>query len=635
MCVLLQCEDELEPLRRASLDTQLNERRQTKPGPARPSLSLRAKLRFTGVDAVDSLIAGALDHCLHLRRLDRFYHGLPQDESGRGFAQHALSGLNIGCDLSATNLHNVPIAGASIIVANHPFGGVDGLLLLKLVLQRREDVRILANTHLSQISDLRDWMIGVNPFEGASATKQNLLPLRQAFRWLQRGGALITFPSGEVSHYQISRNRIEDPEWNPSVVQLALRCDATVTPAFVAGKNSLLFQILGCIHPRLRTAMLAREFLNKRDKNIELRFGPRVEPARLKRFASPLESAKYLRLRTYLLGDVHRCGREESQPDQSRAPGHTDLPCSAGILAAELERLPAGQSLLTHGNFEVVYATAAQIPLGLKEIGQLRERTFRQVGEGTGKSADLDEFDEHYSHLVLWDHRREVIAGAYRFAFVDKVLERQGEQGLYTYTLFRYKRHFIDTLGDAVELGRSFVRLEYQRQPLPLFLLWRSIGRLIAREPRYHLLFGAVSISNDYHPLSRQFMVDFLRMHNYASELARYVRPRTGVRQAERTCWSRGQLSVLQDIDAASECVDSIETHKRGIPVLLRQYLRLGGTLLGFNLDQEFGDALDGLILVDLRKTEHRILERYMGKEETRGFLSHHARKLPSVREAS
>ena len=603
--------------------------------PPRRSLSLEGKLRVTGAPAIDSFIALALDHCLQLKRLDRFYHALPQDERGRYFARETLAALSVRCDLTATNLENVPTQGAAIIAANHPFGGVDGLLLLELVLSRREDVKILANTHLSQISDLRDWMIGVNPFEGAGAARENLLPLRQAIRWLARGGALITFPSGEVSHYQIRRNRIEDPEWKPSIVHLALRREATVIPAYVAGKNSALFQVLGCIHPRLRTVLLAREFLNKRDKHIELRFGSAIEPARLKRFSSPSESAKYLRLRTYLLGDVHRSTHGGSPPAQAKTSASSDASCSATLLAAELERLPPGQSLLTHGNFEVVFATAAQIPLGLSEIGQLRECAFRDVGEGTGKNTDLDGFDQHYSHLVLWDHKRRVIAGAYRFAFVDRVLERYGKQGLYTYTLFRYKRPFIDALGHAIELGRSFVRLEYQRQQLPLFLLWRSIGRLVARHPRYRLLFGAVSISNDYHPLSRQFMVDFLRMHNYASELARHVHPRAGAPQTEKTCWSRGQLSVLRDIDAASECVESIETRKRGIPVLLRQYLRLGGTLLGFNVDQEFGDALDGLILVDLAKTEPRILERYMGKEGTREFLAYHAREHEAVREAS
>ena len=270
-------------------------------------------------------------------------------------------------------------------------------------------------------------------------------------------------------------------------------------------------------------------------------------------------------------------------------------------------------------------ASAEQIPNILTEIGRLRELTFREVGEGTGRATDTDRFDLSYLHLFLWNTRKREIVGAYRFAPVDEILSRFGVRGLYTYSLFKYKRPFIEGLHDAIELGRSFVRREYQRNHAPLMLLWQGIARYLTQHPKYCRLFGAVSISNDYHTVSRQFMVEFLKENCYADDLARQVRPRTGLQRRLATFWQRKELADFADIGAMSDVVGQLENGQRGVPILLRQYLKLGGLLLGFNLDRKFGDALDGLILVDLLQTDRTILHRYMGREESREFLRYHA----------
>ena len=605
---------------------------------ARESLTLRDDLRVTGIKRIDVAIGAALDRILCLSQLNRHYQAVPQTRSAMEFVRLALDAVDVSPEVAPEELAYVPLTGPAVIAANHPFGGIEGLLLAHIILSRRSDLRILANVHLQRVAELKELFIAVNPFEGKRAVRENIQPLRSAVRWVEGGGALLVFPSGEVSHFQFKRSSITDPEWRPSVGHIVRRTGAPAVPAYVCGRNSLFFQLLGCVHARLRTALLAREFLNKSHRRIRIRFGPPVTPKRSEAFTSSLQLARYLRLRTYSLSDLDGSARvapiarlaSVGKP-AVRAPVIEEV--DPQLLAAEFESLPAEQKLLTNGQTHAAYARADQIPNILTEVGRLREITFREVGEGTGGSIDTDQFDASYLHLFLWQSKKKEIVGAYRFAPVDEILARFGVRGLYTYSLFKYKRGFIEGLHDSIELGRSFVRIEYQRSHAPLMLLWQGIARYLIQHPKYSRLFGAVSISNDYHPVSRQFMVEFLKENCFAGDLARQVRPRAGSQRRLATFWHRKELADLSDIGAMSDVVGQLENGQRGVPVLLRQYLKLGGLLLGFNLDRNFGDALDGLILVDLLQTDRSILQRYMGRDESREFLRYHASRRLGLEE--
>jgi putative hemolysin len=258
----------------------------------------------------------------------------------------------------------------------------------------------------------------------------------------------------------------------------------------------------------------------------------------------------------------------------------------------------------------------------LQEIGRLREITFRAAGEGTGKATDLDRFDAAYLHLFVWNRKACEVAGAYRLAPVDNALTP-----LYTETLFGYSREFREKLGSAMELGRSFVRPEYQRAFQPLLLLWKGIGRFVAANPQYKILFGPVSISNNYQTVSRELMVSFLRRHAYLSDWAALLRLKNPFRAPKAQA---KPAAAPLDLDDLISAVDDIEPGRPGVPVLLRQYLKLGGKLLGFNIDPDFNNALDGLILVDLTQTERRLVERYLGKAEAADFFEFHQRNQNS-----
>jgi hypothetical protein len=218
------------------------------------------------------------------------------------------------------------------------------------------------------------------------------------------------------------------------------------------------------------------------------------------------------------------------------------------------------------------------------------------------------------------------VVGAYRIGRCDRILAEQGKAGLYTSTLFRYRSKLFDRLGPALELGRSFIRCEYQRSYAPLLLLWKGIGRFVVANPQYRTLFGPVSISRDYSDLSRQLIAGSLTHSLHLPGLSRLVKPRVPLnfkRVRVRGCRTSLADTFCADIDEVAAMVADIEIDQKGIPVLLRHYLNLGGKLLAFNVDREFSDVLDGLILVDLTLTEKKSLERYLGKDGAQAFLNY------------
>lgn len=313
-----------------------------------------------------------------------------------------------------------------------------------------------------------------------------------------------------------------------------------------------------------------------------------------------------------LIGGAGKAGSLAAVRPQPIVP-----PVGRARLRRDIAGLPANQALVSHGGLEVYVATAAQIPGVLREIGRLREVTFRAVGEGTGQAIDLDEFDRTYRHLFIWHTEDQEVVGAYRLGHVDHLIAEHGIAGLYTSSLFRFDPRLFEQLGTAIELGRSFVQAKYQRLPVGLFLLWKGIGAYIAAHPRYHTLIGPVSISNDYHPTSRALMARFLRDHRRHPVLADLLEARTPFELDQLA-----SETPAEDLSGLESQVDAIEGRKRSLPTLLKEYLRLGGQLLELNVDPLFGDALDAMLVVDLRRTRKRLLERYMGNDEAARFVA-------------
>jgi putative hemolysin len=560
------------------------------------------------------LVEPSVERLLSLSTLNRFYSALSPEPGDRTFFATVLRELRVGYTLPPEDIAKVPAVGPLVVVANHPFGGLDGLVMGDILTRLRPDFRLLANHWLYGIDELKPWVLPVDAFGGPSARARNLTGIRRALDWLGHGGALGIFPAGTVSHLQWRKGCVADPDWHTTVARLVRRTGATVVTMFFDGRNSLVFQLSGLIHPTLRTVLLPSELLKRAQSRIPVRIGRPIPTYKIARYPDDRTLTSYLRFKTYMLKWRDSPIRPRFSPRTSATPPlPVEAPRSADLLAAEVARLPAGSCLAEQGTLQVFVAAAPAIPTLLGEIGQLRERTFRAVGEGTGRTCDLDRFDGHYQHLFLWNQGTRQVVGSYRIGQVDRILSSHGERGLYTSTLFKLKPGLVDRLGPALELGRSFVRAECQGQPGPLALLWRGIGELLVRNPTYKVLFGPVSISKDYAVLSRRLMVEMLGTRFRHRELAALVEarnpPRYRLTREERDTLAQ----VVRDADDVSTLVSDIEADDKGLPMLLRQYLRLNAFLLSFNLDPSFGNCIDGLIVADLRTAEPKLLRRYLG----------------------
>jgi putative hemolysin len=543
---------------------------------------------------------------------------------GARFARALLDSLDIRFAVDEADCRRIPADGPVVIVANHPHGIAEGLVMSVLLDRVRPDWKILTNAQLAGVREFGDYMLPVNPFGSTEATMQNRLPLRQSMEWLDRGGVLAVFPAGEVSHLDLKRRTVADPLWKNTAARLARRAGCPVVPMFFEGANSLAFQLAGVLHPGLRTVGLAQELAKLSGKVIRVRVGSPVPHSVLVNCRDAEHATQYLRSRTMLL--AHRSAAvvpaPVTLPVPRRQPAAIAPPEPERQLSEELAALPAESELARQGNLAVYIAEADRIPRLLREIGRCREMTFRAVGEGSAKSLDLDSFDRYYRHLVLWDAAACQLAGAYRLAVTTDLIAAHGVGGLYTSTLFRFDRRFFERLGPAVELGRSFITAEYQKDFAPLLLLWKGIMRLVAKRPEAPLLFGAVSISSAYSAASRGLLADYLCLR-HQHPLAPLVTPRHHLnRRAAKAPHLREVAAATATVEELSAAIADIEGDAKGVPVLLRQYLKTGGRVLGFSVDPRFSHTLDALILTDLRQAPAALLERCLGKVEARRFLA-------------
>jgi putative hemolysin len=575
-------------------------------------------------------LLGPAEKVLAIDKINAIHRSLPPGIDINDFCRRCLGTLKIEYALTEEELDRIPSTGPLVMVANHPFGGVEGIILAEVLIQARPDVRILGNFLLNRIPALKSHLIPVDPFNPRKSARSNARALKAAVDWVARGGALLAFPAGEVSHLSMRSGRIMDPPWSAHIAGIILKAKAKALPVYVHGRNSVVFNMMGMLHPRLRTMLLPRETVNKKGSVIELTMGCPIGWRKLTDFDSLRMAADFLRLSTYLLKHRNeRRSKKISLPFIRRKKTKTQrpivAPVSKSLLQREIHGLPDDCRLVDQKEYSVFVTTANQSDAIMHEIGRLREVCFRDAGEGTGSSLDVDSFDDHYLQLFLWNNATREIAGAYRLGRTDVILNQQGPAGLYSTTLYNYKPQFFDHMDGSLELGRSFIRTEYQRKFGCLSLLWRGIGEYVARHPQYRHLFGPVSISREYHMMSRNLMVAFLSRHSTDPHMARLVRPRRPVKLL-RSVKRSASVSLLgkDAIEEISLLVSELEKDSKGVPTLIKHYLKLKGQFLAFNLDKAFADVIDGLIWVDLLKTDPKIVERFLGSDGAPGFYSFH-----------
>lgn len=555
---------------------------------------------------------------LGINKINRLYSEASGKE-GIDFARAVLDQLGIVAETDAGRLGFIPEKGPFVLVSNHPHGALDGLLLMVLVARIRPDVKFLGNFLLTKIDTLNEFFLPVDPFDAKNG--RNISGVRRAVEHLKAGRPLVVFPAGEVSTYRKGFSKIEDKPWSRSVSKLILRAGVPVIPAYIEGCNSLIFHLLGKIHPMLRTVRLPLELTNKKGRSVAVAFGSAVPAKLLKEIGSAESVSDFLRANVYCLRSVltdTAAATEELEAvrratvsrlgfrKKRKAGGGKSVadelaePVDPLLLGRELDAL-AGERMLTQvGNMCLFCAPTSVIPLTMKEIARLREVTFRAVGEGTQLETDSDEYDDLYEHLFVWDAEKQAIAGAYRIGFGDVLLDNRGFEGFYTYTLFEFSRRLNDVLRQSIELGRSFVVPGYQRRSQTLLLLWRGILHVLLRNPSYRYLMGPVSMSGGYAMAAKWLLIDYIKANHWNAELARYVVPRNGVGALGRPAVDEEMIRRIVSTDEIDKLIRDVEPSGQGMPVLMKKYLQLGGRVMGFNIDPLFNDALDAMLILDL-----------------------------------
>ncbi|WP_282298581.1 lysophospholipid acyltransferase family protein [Stenotrophomonas sp. PS02289] len=532
-------------------------------------------------------------------RLDRVEDFLRQHAGVRGFdfVAAGLDFLDSTYQVTPAELARIPATGRLLIVANHPSGALDALALLDAVGRVRRDVRIVANDLLGAIAPLQDLLLPVRML-GGKVQRASLQAVEQALAAEQ---CVIVFPAGEVS--RLSLQGIRDGRWQRGFVRFARAAAAPVLPVRVQARNSALFYGASTLFKPAGTALLAREMFARRGRPLRLRIGTPMTLAP----GNAGQQLKAVRQALYALG------RGAQAVPTASSPGPE--PLAAPMAPAQVARAVAAASVLgqTGDGKQILLARCgADCPL-LLELGRLRELTFRQVGEGTGRSRDLDAFDLRYEHIVIWDGAAQRVAGAYRIMRGAQALARDGLAGLYSAALFRYADDAIPRIAEGLELGRSFVVPDYWGSR-SLDYLWQGIGAYLQCRPGIRYLFGAVSISAALPREAREQLVAYYqRYYGAAAGLAESNRPF----QYFAAPPSFGELDASAAFDVLKANLGALGT---SVPTLYRQYTDLcepgGARFLAFGVDPDFSDSIDGLIEVDLQAIRPNKRKRYLRPAE-------------------
>jgi len=566
-----------------------------------------------------------------LSRLNKEYQKR-KNLNGIDFIDSILEGFEIDFEIPEKDLKRIPKSGAFITISNHPLGGIDGMILMKLLLHQRPDYKVIANFLLHRLDPLRPYIMPVNPFEDHKDAKSSLGGIKEAISHLKEGHALGMFPAGEVSTYKDEKLIVDKP-WEPAAMKLIQKAKVPVVPIYFHAKNSTFFYKLASMSDILRTAKLPSEMLTQKRRKIKVRIGnpilveDQLEHSNLEAFTA------FLRRKTYMLANVF-----EKKKLFEKIPKHLKLPKSPKKIAAETAQAlmeievencrQMDKRLLSSKNYEVFLAKKEVIPHIVAELGRLREITFRAIGEGTNNATDLDKFDEYYYHLFLWDNEAKKVAGAYRMGMGNEIYARHGIDGFYLQELFRFEPELHKMMSQSIEMGRAFIIKEYQQKPMPLFLLWKGIVHCTLRFPEHKYLIGGVSISNKFSNFSKSLMIEFMKSHYFDPNVAQYIKPKkefkVKLKDADKDLVFDASDADLNKFD---KIIDEIEPENMRLPVLIKKYIRQNAKVVAFNVDPLFNNAVDGLMYIKIEdlpeSTVKPVMEEFQ-KELEEKFNSIH-----------
>lgn len=540
------------------------------------------------------------------------------------FLNAILDQLKIKFKIPEEDLKRLPKEGAYITISNHPLGGIDGVLLLKLMLEREPNFKIIANFLLHRIKPLKRYIMPVNPFENHKNAKSSVVGIKETLRHLSDGKPLGMFPAGEVSSYKDGKLMV-DKAWEEGAIKVIRKAQVPVIPIYFHAKNSRLFYLLSKINPTMRTAKLPSEVFSQKDRVIKVRIGKSISVAEQNEYKSIEEYSEFLRKKTYMLANpFEKESKLLTAPNLKlpKSPKKIVTAANQDNIVIEVNELrKADCRLLQSKNYEVFFTEADKIPNILHEIGRLREITFREVGEGTNESIDIDKYDKYYHHMFLWDAETNQIAGAYRMGLGSEIFPKKGVEGFYLNGLFRFESELNEMLQQSIEMGRAFVIKEYQQKPMPLFLLWRGIMHVTLRNPEHKYLIGGVSISNQFSDFSKSLMIEFMKSNYYDPYIAQYIHPKKEYKVKLKDADKEFIFDEAEsDLNKFDKIIDELEPGNLRLPVLIKKYIKQNAKLVAFNVDPLFNNAIDGLMYIRIadipESTMKPVMEEFQAELE-------------------
>lgn len=513
-----------------------------------------------------------------------------------------LDDFQINFEIPEEDLKRIPKNGAFITVSNHPLGGIDGILLLKLLIEKRPDYKIIGNFLLHRIEPMIPFVMPVNPFEDKKDVQSSIAGIKTALLHLNKGRPLGVFPAGEVSTYKDGKLIVDRP-WEEGSVKLIQKAKVPIIPIYFHAKNSRIFYLLSKLNDKLRTARLPSELLSQKGRIIKVRIGKAISVKDQEPFSNTKDFCDFIRKKTYMLANpFEKKSKTLIKPSLkiSKSPKKIVSQRNIDKMILEVDALRKNNGrLLKSKNYEVFFAPSKEIPNLKFEIGRLREITFREVGEGTNESIDLDTFDGYYHHLFLWDNEAKKLVGAYRMGLGKDIYKKYGIEGFYVHTLFKFEPELHSMMENSIEMGRAFIIKEYQQKPMPLFLLWKGIVHITLRYPEYKYLIGGVSISNQFSNFSKSLMIEFMKSHYYDPYIAQYIHPKKEYKVKLKDADKDFVFDATKaDLNKFDRIIDELEPGALRMPVLIKKYVKQNARLVGFNVDPKFNNAVDGLMYI-------------------------------------
>ncbi|KLD97598.1 GNAT family N-acyltransferase [Aliarcobacter butzleri] len=517
---------------------------------------------------------------------------------GFDFVDAVLDYFDFDYTVSSNDLQNIPSTGKVIIIANHPLGGLDALCLLKLVGQIRKDVKILANDFLVGFEALHSLMIPLDNFKD----RQSKESIKKIYEALNNEEAIIIFPAGEVS--RATPKGVKDPAWNKGFLNFAKNSNSAILPIFLDAKNSKTFYTISLINKTFSTLLLSNEMFNKKSKNINIKIGQIIPSENI----TPKGLNKDFLVNLY---KKHLYALKKGKKSFFQTQSAIAHPVSKIDLYNELKKSPLlGQ---TNDGKKIYLYDYVEDSIVLKELGRLREISFRKVGEGVNKKRDIDKYDVYYQHIILYDKNELEIVGAYRIGNSDMIFKEFGTKGFYSNTLFQFNDEFMFYLQNSIELGRSFVQPKYWGTRA-LDYLWYGIGAYVKANPNIKYMFGPVSISGAFPAIAKDMLV-FYYNYYYSSE-KNLVEARTPFSYSSHIHDIKEFFTLedkKRDFKSLKIALSNIGVN---VPTLYKQYSELtlddGVKFLDFNVDKNFGDCIDSFILVEIDKIKDSMKQRYM-----------------------